>query len=59
MIDTTNFNLMQKMESEVGFEEGVLNKKSGKKIKFFNLGSNNDWKNSLDVDLKNQIEKKL
>ena len=48
---------LQKMESEVGFYESMTNKKTGKKIKFFNLGEKNDWRKSLDINLQKKLEK--
>jgi hypothetical protein len=56
-IDSTAFEVMQKMESEVGFYESMTNKKTGKKIKFFNLGEKNDWRKSLDINLQKKLEK--
>ena len=55
-LDSTAFEVMQKMESEKGFKESMVDKNTGKKIKFFNLGPNNDWKKLLDVNLKKEIE---
>ena len=48
---------MLKLESEIGFKESMVDKKTGKKIKFFNLGSKNNWKKSLDINLQKQLEK--
>jgi len=31
-------------------------KKTGNKVKFFNLGEKTSWKNSLKTSIKNQIE---
>ena len=56
-IDSTAFKIMQKLESEIGFKESMVDKKTGKKIKFFNLGSKNNWKKSLDINLQKQLEK--
>ena len=56
-IDSTAFKIMQKLENEIGFNESMLDKKTGKKIKFFNLGSKNIGKKSLDINLQKQLEK--
>ena len=56
-IDSTAFEVMQKMESEVGFSESMTDKKTGKKIKFFNLGEKNDWRKSLDINLQKKLQK--
>ena len=58
-IDTTNFNRMQKMEEKYGFEESMLDKISGKKRKFFNLGSQTDWNKLLSEKLCKDIEDKF
>ena len=57
VIKSTQFNNMQKLEKEVGFKESVLDKKTNKKKPFFNLGPSNNWKNTLDLNLTNKIEK--
>ena len=56
-IDSTAFEVMQKMESELGFSESMTDKKTGKKIKFFNLGEKNDWRKSLDINLQKKLQK--
>ena len=43
------------MEKKFGFQEAIYSKKNKKKVNFFNLGKNNDWKNLLDP----KIEKKI
>ena len=53
----TDFKSMQKLEDEKGFEESMLNEKTGKKVRFFNLGSKTDWKNILNLELQNKIQK--
>ena len=37
----------------------ALYPKSGKKLKFFNLGKKNDWKNLLDPKIEEQIRFKF
>ena len=48
---------MKTLEEEVGFNESKINKKTGKKIPFFNLGKKNDWKKILDPAIIQKIEK--
>ena len=45
------------MEQKGLFKENVLNKKDGNKVNFFHLGPANNWKDSLNEDVKNKIEK--
>ena len=52
ILKTTSFEKLKKMEEKEGFEEA-----SNPNIKFFNLGPNNNWKNVLDKNLINSIEK--
>ena len=53
---TTSFEKMQALEIKKGFNESVISEKTGNKVKFFNLGPKNDWKNSLNDKLKKKIE---
>ena len=48
---------MKKLEEEEGFFESKKDKSSGKKIPFFNLGEENDWKKLLDKGIREKIEK--
>ena len=56
VILTTDFAKMKKMEEEKGFFEGKVDKKTGKKIPFFNLGQKNDWKKILNEQIQEKIE---
>ena len=56
-IDTTDFDRMKSLEKEKGFFEAKTHIETGKKIPFFNLGPNNDWKKLLDPKIKEKIEK--
>ena len=56
VIDSTSFERMKALEMEVGFNESKINKKTGKKINFFNLGKKNDWKKMIDPKIKEKIE---
>ena len=58
-LKTTSFKEMQLLEKKETFDEAKVNIKTGKKIKFFNLGKENDWKQNLDVEIKNNLEKNL
>ena len=57
VIETTDFKQMQKLEEEKGFDEAKIHPKTGKKIKFFNLGPKNDWNKILDKTTREKIEK--
>tara|TARA_A100000164_G_scaffold280952_1_gene253307 strand:+ start:215 stop:1048 length:834 start_codon:yes stop_codon:yes gene_type:complete len=57
VLESTDFERMQKLENKYGFEESMIEKKTGKKVKFFNLGKKTNWKNKLSDSVKNQIEK--
>jgi len=55
-IQVTNFSNMKKMEDKFGFEEAKINEVTRKKIPFFNLGPNNNWKKILDPKMASKIE---
>ena len=48
---------MQKLEKEKGFSESWVDKKTGKKIPLFYLGPKNDWRNKLDTQIIEKLEK--
>tara|TARA_B100000795_G_C22710506_1_gene403345 strand:+ start:44 stop:889 length:846 start_codon:yes stop_codon:yes gene_type:complete len=50
-IQSCSFEKLKKLESEQGFDEAVISKNKIKKINFFNLGKNNDYKKLLDKNL--------
>lgn len=50
-IKNTSFDNLKKMEDKIGFQEARINKKNGKKIKFFYLGNKNNYTNILDKEL--------
>ena len=56
VLDSTNFGRVQKLESQTGFHESMIDKKTGKKIKFFNLGEKTNWQFVLEPNLQNKIE---
>ena len=56
---STNFNNLKSMEAKKGFKESIISMKNKKKIRFFNLGKNNNWKKLLDNKVVKDIEKKF
>jgi hypothetical protein len=57
ILETTSFKNLKEMEQKGLFKENVLNKKDDSKVNFFHLGPANNWKDDLDEDVKNKIEK--
>ena len=57
IIQSTEFQKVQKLEDIKGFEESVIDKNTGKKRKFFRSGAKTNWKTSLDPILQNKIQK--
>lgn len=51
IIQECNFDKLQKLEKTNGFRESMIGKQSNQKLRFFNLGSKNDYKKLLDNDL--------
>ena len=59
-INSTSFEKMKKKETENGFSEAINSQKNkNKKITFFNLGPNNDWKKILNIKLRNRLNEKF
>ena len=58
-LKTTGFEKMQALEAKKSFDEAKEDKKTGKKIKFFNMGVKNDWKKILDKNIKETLDKEL
>jgi hypothetical protein len=62
-VQSTSFNKLKNNEKKHGFSEAILSKKTNKKIPFFFLGPENDWRKVLSDDLKTKLnetyEKKL
>ena len=50
-IENCSFDKMEKEENEQGFAEAIKKKGTDAKIKFFNLGKDNDYKKILDEKL--------
>ena len=57
ILDSTSFNNLKKMENKDLFKEGVLNKETNSRVNFFNLGPKNNWKNLLDKEIVNSLQK--
>ncbi len=51
VVESTNFTNLNKMETELGFEESIYS------TKFFNIGKKNQWKKSLPTLHAQDIEK--
>ena len=58
-IDSCRFDVLSNKEKNEGFIESVTHKESKKRLKFFNLGKKNDWKNLLDPKIEEQIRFKF
>ena len=56
VLETTDFEKMKELEKKKGFFEAKVNKKTGQKIPFFNLGPKNDWKQLIDIKIRKKIE---
>jgi len=54
-IQSTTFEKLQNLENIGKFSENVYSTKNKKKIKFFYLGPNNNWKDRLNKDLINKM----
>ena len=55
-LETTSFLNLQKKEKDGKFNENVFSN-SNKKLNFFNLGKNNNWRNILPTDIKEKSNK--
>ena len=56
-LSSTNFSNLKKVENTRGFSESLISKNNKKKIPFFHLGPKNDWKEILNKDFQNKINK--
>ena len=56
IIESTDFQKVQKLEDKKGFEESMIDKNTGKKIKFFRSGAQTDWQTSLEPALASKIQ---
>ena len=55
-INSTEFEKMKDLEKKEDFHESIVNKKTGEKIPFFNMGPKNNWRLTLDKKNKEIIE---
>jgi hypothetical protein len=58
-LKTTNFDNLRRIEKEENFEESIISTKTNKKVKFFNLGKDNDWRRLLGKSTILRIEEKF
>ena len=56
VLDSTGFEKMRDMEKKEGFNESKTDQKTGKKVPFFNLGIQNNWKKNLKDEIRTKIE---
>ncbi len=56
-IESCRFENLEKKESNEGFKESPVGQKTGKKIKFFNLGKKNNWEKILPDNIKDKMNK--
>ena len=54
-VENCNFEKLQKLEKEKGFYEAISKKNSNEKIKFFNLGNKNNYKDLLNKSLLDEM----
>ncbi len=50
-ITNCSFDKLKRIEEINGFAESVFGQKTGKKIRFFNLGKDNNWRKNLPKDI--------
>ena len=58
-IEASSFEKLEELEKKEGFTESMIDKKTGKRRKFFFLGPKNNWKNLLDEKIVFSIEKEF
>ena len=54
-VNSTSFEKLKKEETVKGFSEAILSKQRNKKIPFFYLGPENDWKKILDEKIQTKL----
>ena len=57
-INSNSFINLQQQEAEGKFKENMLDKNNNK-IRFFDKGPKNNWKNQLDKKFSDEIEKRF
>ena len=55
-VENCKFEKLQQIEQSEGFVESVIDKNTGKKKNFFNMGPKNNWEDYLDKNIKDEIE---
>ena len=58
-VENCKFSNLKKIENENGFDEAMTQKQTGKKITFFNLGKDNDYRKILNKNILSEINKHL
>ncbi len=58
-IEECKFKKLQQMEKSEGFSESIIDKDTGNKKVFFNMGPQNNWRDYLDKKIKDEIENKF
>lgn len=58
-IKNCSFETLEKLEKENGFNEAPKKKNSQERLKFFNLGKKNRWKDILEKNISDEIEKEF
>ena len=58
-IESNSFQNLKNLEKKNSFEEAKIDQNTGKKINFFNLGKENNYKKILDKSVREKIEKKF
>ena len=56
-VENCKFSNLKKIENENGFDEAMTQKQTGKKITFFNLGKDNDYRKILNKNILSEINK--
>ena len=58
-INSCKFEKLKKLENNIGFNEAPIKKGSNERLKFFNLGKENNWRNILSKNIIDKIEKEF
>ena len=58
-INSCKFEKLKKLENKIGFNEAPIKKGSNERLKFFNLGKENNWRNILSKNIIDEIEKEF
>ena len=58
-IETNSFTELKKLENKGLFTENAFDRNINKKVNFFNLGPENNWKKILEKEISSEIESKF